>query len=86
MLSILKSVLFKEPKSKVILYYGSADEEGIMFRDELIEIQKKYGERFRLVFTINTASSDWKGLTGIVNSKDLLKLVKEIPSEKINDT
>ncbi|MBK6539537.1 MAG: 2Fe-2S iron-sulfur cluster binding domain-containing protein [Ignavibacteria bacterium] len=86
LLSILKSVLFKEPKSKVILYYGSADEEGIMFRDELIEIQKKYGERFRLVFTINTAGNEWKGLTGIVNSNDLLKLVKEIPSDKINDT
>ncbi len=84
--SILKSVLFKEPKSRVILYYGSADEEGIMFRDELIEIQKKYGERFRLVFTINTAGADWKGLTGMINSSDLLKLVREIPSNKINDT
>lgn len=84
--SILKSVLFKEPKSRVILYYGSAEEEGIMFRDELIEIQKKYGERFRLVFTINTAGADWKGLTGMINSSDLLKLVKEIPADKINDT
>ncbi len=84
--SILKSVLFKEPKSKVILYYGSADEEGIMFRDELIELQKKYGERFRLVFTLDKAGADWKGLSGMINSKDLLKLVKEIPSDKINDT
>ncbi|MEO6694393.1 MAG: 2Fe-2S iron-sulfur cluster-binding protein [Ignavibacteria bacterium] len=75
--SIMKSVLHVEPKSKVILYYGSTDEEGIIFRDELIKLQSIHPERFKLFFTIINSSDTWSGLNGMINGADLLKLIKD---------
>lgn len=77
LMSILKSVLHVEPKSKVILYYGSADEEGIIFRDELISLQKKYADRFKLYFTLTNAVGSWNGLKGMINTIDLMNLMKD---------
>jgi len=82
LMSILKSVLHVEPKSKVTLYYGSADEEGIIFRDELTELQNNYPDRFKLYFTLLNPSQNWNGFKGMINSDDLFKLVNENPGDK----
>jgi ring-1,2-phenylacetyl-CoA epoxidase subunit PaaE len=83
--SIIKSVLFVEPKSKVVLYYGSSDEEGIIFRKELEELSEKYGERFKIYFTLMNTDDEWKGLKGIINSSDLLRIIKENFADKCNE-
>ena len=82
LLSILKSVLYVEPKSKVILYYGSRDESGIIFKDELLHLQEKSNGRLNLFFTISDFNDNYTGLKGMVNSEDLLKLVKENLGER----
>ncbi len=83
LLSILKSVLYAEPKSKVILYFGNTSEDSILFRNELNEIKKNYENRFKIYYTVETCDNNWKGLTGRVNSKDLLMILKD--NEVIND-
>ena len=85
LLSILKSVLFAEPKSKVILYYGSATEESIIFKDELIALQKEYSGRFKLFFTLSERSEEWNGLEGIINKNDLLKIINENAGNKLKE-
>ena len=42
LMSILKTVLEKEPKSTVNLFYGNQDENNIIFRSELDQLEKKY--------------------------------------------
>lgn len=86
LMSILKSVLHVESKSKVILYYGSADEDGIIFRDELIKLQNTYSDRFKLYFTLTNTSLTWNGLKGMINSDDLLKLIKDNLDNKAKET
>jgi len=86
LMSILKSVLFVEPKSKVILYYGSKDEDGIIFKDELIQLQQKYSDRLKIFFTLSDENENWKGLKGMINSNDLLKLVNDNTGDKSKDT
>ncbi len=83
--SILKSVLAVEPKSKVILYYGSASEDSIIFKNELTKLQKEYSDRFKIYFTLNDCSDEWTGLKGIVNKNDLLKIIKADSGNKINE-
>lgn len=86
LLSIIKSVLFVEPESSVVLYYGSADEESIIFRKELDELQEKYSGRFRLYYTLTEYTDSWQGLKGMINSSDLIKLVNENLSGSITET
>ncbi|MDZ4713549.1 MAG: 2Fe-2S iron-sulfur cluster-binding protein [bacterium] len=73
--SILKSVLFAEPKSKIILYYGSLKDEGIIFKNELIELQKKHKHRFELFFTVKETNEKWSGFEGFINKTDLMKIM-----------
>ena len=42
LMSILKTVLENEPKSSVNLFYGNQDENNIIFRSDLDQLEKKY--------------------------------------------
>lgn len=82
--SILKSVLHEEQNSKVILYYGSSDEEGIIFKDELIKLQQNNLDRFKLYFTLIESNENWKGLKGLINKNDLINIINENSTDKKN--
>jgi len=86
LLSILKSVLYVEPKSKVILYYGNATEESIIFKDELLELQNKYNDRFKIYFTLSELPQGWTGLEGFINKEDLIKITNEVTGNTKNET
>jgi len=49
-LSIIKTVLVKEPDSTFVLVYGNRSVEGTIFYRELLELQLKYSERFFIEF------------------------------------
>ena len=51
--SILKTVLEKEPQSAVFLLYGNQDEDAIIFKEELEQIEKKYAGQFALEHILN---------------------------------
>ena len=46
LLSILKSVLIKEPASKVLLVYANRNEESIIFKEKLKKLESQYKGRF----------------------------------------
>ena len=86
LLSILKSVLYTEPKSNVFLYYGSTSEDSIIFREELDGILKEYEQRLKIYYTLDESDNSWAGYTGRINSKDLLKIIEENPIVKKHET
>ena len=47
--SLLRSILLKEPNSKVSLVYGNRSKDYIVFREALEELKKSEGDRFQLV-------------------------------------
>ncbi|WP_258098826.1 ferredoxin--NADP reductase [Marinoscillum pacificum] len=47
--SILRSVLLKEPNSKVSLVYGNRSKDYIVFREVLEQLKSEHGDRFQLV-------------------------------------
>jgi ring-1,2-phenylacetyl-CoA epoxidase subunit PaaE len=51
--SILKTILAVESQSKVILIYANSNEDSIIFRDAIIDLQKKYGERFTVIHQLS---------------------------------
>lgn len=47
-MSMMKTVLAKEPFSKVYLLYGNKDEDTMMLKDKIIELQEQYEGKFFL--------------------------------------
>lgn len=84
--SILKSVLHVEPQSKIVLYYGNATEESIIFRKELDDLAANYPDRLKIFYTLSDVPENWTGMKGMINNDDLLNLLKGIPSDKQPET
>ncbi|HLB99701.1 MAG TPA: xylene monooxygenase, partial [Candidatus Bathyarchaeia archaeon] len=78
LMSICKFCTDKQLKTKITLLYGCRTESDIAFRKELEEMQKQ-NSNLKVVFTLNEASSDWRGVVGVINA-DMVK--REIPDHK----
>ncbi len=78
--SICRYCADKRLGTKVTLVYGNRSENDIVFREEF-EAMQEQNPNFKLVLTVNEASSGWKGATGFI-STELIK--KEVPDYKEN--
>lgn len=58
--AILRTILDKEPNSKVALVYGNRSEEFIIFKKELSELKSRYADRLEVVHILE---SDPQGIT-----------------------
>ncbi len=77
LMSIIKSVLFLEPKSKVTLLYANRDQESIIFEKELEAMASKEGDRFNLVHCLSQPKAGWEGLSGRLDELALNKLLSK---------
>ncbi|MCS7189746.1 MAG: ferredoxin--NADP reductase, partial [Bacteroidia bacterium] len=64
---MLRSILFIEPKSYILLLYGNRDEEHIIFRGLLEKLVQQYGERLQVLHTLSRPSADWQARTGRIS-------------------
>lgn len=62
----------KNDHTTISLIYGNRSESDIMLRDELDKFASENAQKFKLHYTLDKPSSDWKGGKGHV-TKDLLK-------------
>lgn len=72
-ISILKSVLLASPNSAVNLFYGNANQDTIIFKKELDELQERYSERLQIVHTLSkpkvwSSWEQWKGRKGRIDA------------------
>jgi ferredoxin-NADP reductase len=78
--SICRYCTDKRIDAKITLLYGNRSENDIVFREEF-EALEKQNPNLKVVFTVNEATSGWKGAIGFINT-ELVK--KEIPDYKEN--
>lgn len=57
-LSLIKSTLEEMPTSTFLLIYGNRSKEETMFYDEVLELQKKYPDRFAVEFVFSRKEED----------------------------
>jgi ring-1,2-phenylacetyl-CoA epoxidase subunit PaaE len=76
-ISILKSVLIKEPKSKVVLFYGNRNQSSIIFKDKIEKLQAQYGDRLKVVHILDVPEAGWSGYSGFIVKDLALKLLRE---------
>ncbi len=83
--SILKSVLIVEPESEVFLIYGSRNEKSIIFDQKIKLLKDKYGDRFKVVYSLSQPSENWNGETGRLNKTHILKIIEKIPALNLSE-
>jgi ring-1,2-phenylacetyl-CoA epoxidase subunit PaaE len=77
LMSILKSVLPVEQKTKVYLVYGSRDEDSIIFKRQLMELEQQYEGRLRVLHVLSKPSYTWTGYKTRINQASAVTFLKQ---------
>ncbi len=86
-MSLIKSALTLEPKSRISLFYSNRDENSIIFKQQIEYLEKKYYDRFKIVHILSRASDDWIGFRGRIDKNRALALINDfIQNPKSNTT
>jgi ring-1,2-phenylacetyl-CoA epoxidase subunit PaaE len=97
-MSLIKDGLEAEPMSTFVLLYGNKNEENIIFHDELLGLQERYGEQFKLFQTLSQKKSgakllsflsknkdSWQGWKGRIDTKKMEAVLDEITPSKVEN-
>ncbi len=77
LISIIKTVLIKEPNSVCTLIYGNRNSSAIIFKQELDQLQVANPGRLNIIYSIDTAESGWTGVTGLLTADKISELIKQ---------
>ncbi|SOE21436.1 ring-1,2-phenylacetyl-CoA epoxidase subunit PaaE [Spirosomataceae bacterium TFI 002] len=77
LMSIAKSALKMEPKSKVTMLYGNRNPESIIFWEELLEMERVYMGRFNVTHILSQAPKDWARERGRIHQANAVLFLKE---------
>ncbi len=86
MMSLIKSILAKEPESIVTLIYCNRDIDSVIFRDALEAMQTRDEGRLHIIHILDNAPVNWQGYSGLLNHDILTKLFERIPDWGIEST
>lgn len=77
-ISIIKSILSFEKESKATLIYGNRDEDNIIFKNLLDELEERFQGKLKVAHTLSNPKKDWKGLKGRINESLIEKSLSEM--------
>ena len=92
LMSMLKTILEKEPMSYVFLLYGNRNEDFIIYKNELAALQKKYGGQLFMELVLSQpkrekkkglgglfskGKTNWQGKTGRINATVFKKFMED---------
>jgi ring-1,2-phenylacetyl-CoA epoxidase subunit PaaE len=96
LISLTRTALEKEPKSTVVLVYGSRSEDQIIFRDALAALEGRYKGQFFVYHTLSKPDGDsgllkslfgkkkstWEGLRGRISPALIRDILGKHPATK----
>jgi len=98
LISIARTVLEKEPRSTVVLLYGSRTQEQIIFKDKLDALENKYAGQLYVYHTLSKPDggglikslfgkkkTEWTGLKGRIRPSQIEHILEKHPVNKKND-
>jgi ring-1,2-phenylacetyl-CoA epoxidase subunit PaaE len=98
LMSIARFALEEEPKSTVVLLYGSRTEESIIFRPKLDKLAEKYTGQFYVYHTLSKPGSggllkslfgkkqpEWTGMKGRIDKRKIKEILDRHPRKQQND-
>jgi len=66
-LSIVKTTLLAEPKSRFTLFYGNRSSSAVIFKEELADLKDRYLDRFNLIYVMSREPQDIALLNGRID-------------------
>lgn len=76
--SIIKGVLAREPKSRFFLFYGNRSTSGMLFLEELEELKDRFMQRFSLFHVISGEEQDIPILHGRLDGDKVRVLLRSL--------
>ncbi len=76
-LSLIKTTLRAEPKSRFTLVYGNRASSSVMFKDELEDLKDRYLTRLSLVFILSREQQDVDLFNGRIDAEKCRQLLKQ---------
>ncbi|MFT5512094.1 MAG: ring-1,2-phenylacetyl-CoA epoxidase subunit PaaE [Bacteroidia bacterium] len=76
--SIARTVLGNEPNSRISLVYAHRDENSIIFKNAISEMEQAQGDRFKAVHILDNPIGDWNGLSGMLNTMKVTQLANQL--------
>lgn len=80
-LSILKTVLRTEPKSRFTLFYGNTDVDRIIFRQRLEELKQQYAGRLDVLHILTKGLDEDRLFNGRITTEKAVDLVKRFVTD-----
>jgi ring-1,2-phenylacetyl-CoA epoxidase subunit PaaE len=76
-LSLIKTTLAAEPKSRFTLFYGNRASSSVIFKEELEDLKDRYLSRFNLVFILSREQQDVDLFNGRIDADKCDALLKQ---------
>lgn len=77
-MSIIKTVMNKEPKSRVSLLFGNKKVSSIMFKEDLAALKNAHLDRFQLIHVLSQEDREFDILNGRINNAKGAELTKHL--------
>ncbi|MDJ1506202.1 ferredoxin--NADP reductase [Xanthocytophaga agilis] len=79
LMSIAKTILHTESRSRVSVLYGNRNEQSIIFKEELASLTQKFAGRLDVIHVLSQPASSWTGHIGRLNQSLVLKMLEHLP-------
>ena len=83
LMSILKSILAVEAQSKVFLIFQNRNENSIIFKSQIEELESIHKDRLIVKHILSQPGNEWDGLTGRLDSTGIMQLIKKLIPDRI---
>jgi len=84
-MSILKSILYVETNSKVILVYTNRNENSVIFKEFLNDLEKKYSDRIKIIHIFSKPTDTNGKLTGRINKQIAMDIINSFPANEFDE-
>lgn len=82
-LQVIRAIMKDESDAtKVSLLFANIAEEDILLREELDSLAEKHADRFRVWYTVDQPSADWKYSSGFINA-EMIEEYLPAPAEDV---
>jgi len=80
-MSIAKSVLDKEPNSRITMIYCNQNLESVIFNQQLKDMEAQQGNKFKVHHVFDAAPAGWAGRSGRQTEQDFMAIAREVSIE-----
>lgn len=82
LMSLIKSLLHAEPKSRISLVYANRTEQSIIFKEQLYALQQQYPERLHIMHILEDTSGTIACMDGIITAERVPDLLSQLPFDE----